>query len=110
LAEEESPSIEEESIADVAGESVVAKRERSLHEQRIDAVVDVLKASGAKRVLDLGCGEGKLLRQLLAAKQFAEIVGMDVSIRSLEIAHRRLRLDRLPEMQRERIRLIHGSK
>jgi 3' terminal RNA ribose 2'-O-methyltransferase Hen1 len=32
-----------------------------------------------------------------------------VSVRSLEVAHRRLRLDRLPERQRERIRLIHGS-
>ncbi|WP_428305481.1 3' terminal RNA ribose 2'-O-methyltransferase Hen1 [Lacipirellula sp.] len=109
LAEEETPPIEEENIADLANESVVAKRERSLHEQRIDAVVDVLKEAGAKRILDLGCGEGKLLRQLLSEKQFTEIVGMDVSIRSLEIAHRRLRLDRLPERQRERIRLIHGS-
>jgi 3' terminal RNA ribose 2'-O-methyltransferase Hen1 len=108
LAEAEAPSIEDESITDAAVDGVVAARERSLHEQRIDAVVEVLKASGAKRVLDLGCGEGKLLRPLLAVKQFAEIVGMDVSIRSLEIAHRRLRLDRLPE-QRERIRLIHGS-
>lgn len=109
LAEEETPSVEEENVADAADETVAAKRERSLHEQRIDAVVEVLKASGAKRVLDLGCGEGKLLRQLLGEKQFTEIVGMDVSIRSLEIAHRRLRLDRLPERQRERIRLIHGS-
>jgi 3' terminal RNA ribose 2'-O-methyltransferase Hen1 len=109
LAETEVPSVEEESVADAAADGVVAERERSLHEQRIDAVVDVLQASGAKQVLDLGCGEGKLLRQLLAIKQFTKIVGMDVSIRSLEIAHRRLRLDRLPEQQRERIRLIHGS-
>lgn len=109
LAEAEMPSVEEESVTDNAAESIVVERERSLHEQRIDAVVDVLKTSGAKRILDLGCGEGKLLRQLLGDKQFAEIVGMDVSIRSLEIAHRRLRLDRLPEEQRERIRLIHGS-
>ena len=34
---------------------------------------------------------------------------MDVSIRSLEIAHRRLKLDRLPSMQRDRIRLHHGA-
>ena len=34
---------------------------------------------------------------------------MDVSYRALEIASNRLRLDRLPEKQRERIRLIHGS-
>jgi 3' terminal RNA ribose 2'-O-methyltransferase Hen1 len=60
-------------------------------------------------VLDLGCGEGKLLRLLLAEKQFDQIVGMDVSWRSLEIAQERLRLDQLPERQRRRIELIQGS-
>jgi 3' terminal RNA ribose 2'-O-methyltransferase Hen1 len=84
-------------------------REASLHEQRLGAVLAALRSSGAARVLDLGCGEGKLLQQLLADRQFTEILGMDVSIRSLEIAHRRLRLDRLPERQRARIRLIHGA-
>jgi 3' terminal RNA ribose 2'-O-methyltransferase Hen1 len=72
-------------------------------------VLEELRASGAKRVIDLGCGEGKLLRELLAHRQFTEIVGMDVSIRSLENSHRRLRLDRLPDRERERIRLIHGA-
>ena len=60
-------------------------------------------------MLDLGCGEGKLLRELLKDKQFEEIVGMDVSIRSLETARDRLKLDRLPEQQAARIKLIHGS-
>ena len=68
-----------------------------------------LKATGAKRVLDLGCGEGKLLRELLKEKQFEEIVGMDVAVRSLEIAKDRLRLDDLPARQKDRIRLLHGS-
>jgi len=93
-------------------ENVVSEedqREMSLHEQRLGAVLAVLRASGAKRVVDLGCGEGKLLRELLADRQFTEILGMDVSVRSLEIAHRRLKLDRLPDMQRERIQLMHGS-
>lgn len=81
----------------------------SLHEQRIGAVLAVLRSCGAKRVLDLGCGEGKLLRELLKDRQFEEIVGMDVSIRSLEAARDRLKLDRLPERQAARIRLLHGS-
>src|SRR5204862_2986284 len=71
--------------------------------------LSVLKGSGAKRVLDLGCGEGKLVRLLLADRQFEEIVGMDVSWRALEIATERLKLDRLAPAQRERVRLIHGS-
>ena len=81
----------------------------SLHEQRLGAVLAVLKASDARRVLDLGCGEGKLLGLLLGEKQFTNILGMDVSYRSLEVAQDKLKLDRLPPMQRERISLLHGS-
>jgi 3' terminal RNA ribose 2'-O-methyltransferase Hen1 len=68
-----------------------------------------LRSGAATRVLDLGCGEGRLLRELLRDKAFAEIVGMDVSHRALEIASQKLRLEDLPRMQKERIRLIHGS-
>jgi 3' terminal RNA ribose 2'-O-methyltransferase Hen1 len=68
-----------------------------------------LRSSGAKRVLDLGCGEGRLLRELLKNKAFSEIVGMDVSHRALDIASQKLRLKDLPRMQSARIRLIHGS-
>lgn len=81
----------------------------SLNEQRHGTVLAALRGSGARSVLDLGCGEGKLLRDLLADKQFEQIVGLDVSIRSLEIAQRRLRVDRLPEHQADRLKLIHGS-
>jgi 3' terminal RNA ribose 2'-O-methyltransferase Hen1 len=92
-----------------ASEATETVREQTLHEQRLGAVLSVIRASGAQSVLDLGCGEGKLLRELLADKQFTNILGMDVSVRSLEIAHRRLKLDRLPSMQRDRIRLHHGA-
>jgi len=42
-------------------------------------------------------------------KGFEEIVGVDVSNRALEIADRRLHLDRLPEAQKARLKLIQGS-
>ncbi|HZN65117.1 MAG TPA: 3' terminal RNA ribose 2'-O-methyltransferase Hen1 [Tepidisphaeraceae bacterium] len=91
------------------GEEERVERKVGLHEQRLTAVVMALKASGAKRVLDLGCGSGKLLRGLIADKQFEQIVGMDVSHRSLEIASERLNLERMPEKQRQRLTLVHGS-
>src|SRR4029077_3327553 len=83
------------------------ERPLSLNEQRLGVVLAALRASGAKRVLDLGCGEGKLVRELLKDKQFTEIVGVDVSIRSLETAQKRLKLERLPTQAAERVRLIH---
>ncbi|WP_417385832.1 3' terminal RNA ribose 2'-O-methyltransferase Hen1 [Gimesia sp.] len=80
-----------------------------LNQQRLGSVMAALRASGAQSVLDLGCGEGKLLRELLADRQFEQIVGLDISVRSLEIAAKRLKLKRLPERQAQRIKLLHGS-
>jgi 3' terminal RNA ribose 2'-O-methyltransferase Hen1 len=86
-----------------------ATPKRSLHSQRLEIVAATVKATGAKRVLDLGCGEGKLLRLLLAEPQFEFMLGMDVSYRSLERAKELLRLDGMPERQRQRVDLIQGS-
>ncbi|HET9836700.1 MAG TPA: 3' terminal RNA ribose 2'-O-methyltransferase Hen1 [Candidatus Angelobacter sp.] len=108
LAEEDNP--DPDSTAEANSEEEVRMEEPiRLWQQRMGAVTAVLRSVNAKRVIDLGCGEGKLLRTLLDEKSFTEILGMDVSYRSLEIANRRLRLDRLPPKQKERIRLIHGS-
>jgi len=81
----------------------------SLNQQRYQAVLATLKQCGAKRVLDLGWGEGRLLKELLLDWSFEQIVGMDVSYRTLEIAQERLNLERLPPMQQQRIKLIQGS-
>jgi 3' terminal RNA ribose 2'-O-methyltransferase Hen1 len=80
-----------------------------LHDTRLQQVAAELKAKGAKRILDLGCGEGKLIRQLLKDKQFEHILGMDVSYRSLEMAAERLHLETMPPKQKERVQLIQGS-
>ncbi|HEX6167809.1 MAG TPA: 3' terminal RNA ribose 2'-O-methyltransferase Hen1 [Acidimicrobiales bacterium] len=80
-----------------------------LDRQRLDAVVEVLAAAGAARVLDLGCGEGRLVRALLDQPGVEQVTGVDVSPRALERAAAGLRLDRLPERQRGRVALLHGS-
>ncbi|HSZ54229.1 MAG TPA: 3' terminal RNA ribose 2'-O-methyltransferase Hen1 [Tepidisphaeraceae bacterium] len=81
----------------------------SLNEHRLSAALSALHAAGARRVLDLGCSYGNLLRRLMQDKRFEQIVGLDVSHRALEIAAERLHLDRLPERQRSRLQLLHGS-
>ncbi len=99
--------------SDAAGggdeEQRVVERPLALNEQRMAAVLDVLKASGAARVLDLGCGAGRLLRALLGERQFTAIVGVDASARELDLARERLGLDRLPERQRARLTLLHSA-
>jgi 3' terminal RNA ribose 2'-O-methyltransferase Hen1 len=111
LADEAGETTEAAETEEAPGSSdeVMPQREASLNDQRLGSVLAALRGCGAKRVLDLGCGEGKLLSSLLKDQAFTEIVGMDVSIRSLEIAERKLNLERLPEARRKRIRLIQGS-
>lgn len=108
LVEEESPKLDEEEGARDAEEAIVEER-INLNDQRLGAVVSALRSAGAKRVVDLGCGEGKLLALLVKDSQFDLVAGLDVSLRALDIAERRLHLDRLAPRQRERVKLMHGS-
>ncbi len=108
LIDDEEPEADEAAERQAAEEEQV-ERPLSLNEERLATVVAALKGAGARRVLDLGCAQGNLLRRLLAEKQFDEIVGLDVSHRALEIAADRSRLERLPPKQRARIKLLHGS-
>ncbi|MFK7979781.1 MAG: 3' terminal RNA ribose 2'-O-methyltransferase Hen1 [Saprospiraceae bacterium] len=85
------------------------EKKLSLHQIRLAAVTEQLKASGAKTVVDLGCGSGKLLKLLLQEKQFEKIVGMDVSYQALEVAKRRLYLENMAPRMRARIDLIQGA-
>lgn len=107
---EDDPTDPDEAARAHDAEEAAVERPLSLHEQRLGAVLSVLKGAGARSVLDLGCGEGRLIIQhLLKEPQFERILGVDVSARSLRIAADRLRYDRMPERQRERVKLIHGS-
>jgi 3' terminal RNA ribose 2'-O-methyltransferase Hen1 len=108
LSEEESPDPDGTEVTHAQEEDTLEQK-ISLNQQRLEAVVAVLQQSGAKRVVDLGCGEGKLLRSLLKASGFEQITGMDVSQRSLEIAQKRLEKDFLSAAQRSRLHLFQGS-
>jgi 3' terminal RNA ribose 2'-O-methyltransferase Hen1 len=108
LAEEDDPDPDATAAARATEEAVLEER-ISLNEQRLNAVMAVIRECAARRVLDLGCGEGRLLRELLKEKTIEEVVGVDVSYRALEIARQRLHLDRLPTAGQERIQLLQGS-
>ncbi len=81
----------------------------TLHYKRLKVVLEELIYSEAKTIVDLGCGEGKLLRMLLKEKQFQKILGIDVSFRELEKANDRLRIQEMAPKQKERIELTQGA-
>ncbi|SEE63086.1 3' terminal RNA ribose 2'-O-methyltransferase Hen1 [Streptomyces sp. 3213] len=108
LAEADDSEVEEIDNA-VEPETETEEKPTPLAVQRRDAIVEALKASGAGRVLDLGCGQGQLVQALLKDTRFTEIVGTDVSMRALTIAGRRLKLDRMGERQSSRVQLFQSS-
>ncbi|MFJ5211106.1 3' terminal RNA ribose 2'-O-methyltransferase Hen1 [Streptomyces nigra] len=108
LAESDDSEVEDIDNA-VADETETEEKPAPLAVQRRDAILTALRASGAARVLDLGCGQGQLVQALLKDPAFTEIVGLDVSVRALTIAGRRLKLDRMGERQAARVKLLQGS-
>ncbi|MEU7455260.1 3' terminal RNA ribose 2'-O-methyltransferase Hen1 [Streptosporangium roseum] len=90
------------------GERDAAPR-RPLNVLRREAVLGALAESGARSVIDLGCGSGQLVGALLGRPELTAVAGVDVSAQALAIAARRLKLDRMPDRQRERLRLFQGA-
>ncbi|MFI2742740.1 3' terminal RNA ribose 2'-O-methyltransferase Hen1 [Zhouia sp. PK063] len=99
---------EDEDVEDDISQEIKEKKE-TLHQQRLKLVLEKLKESGAKNVIDLGCGEGKLIRMMLKEKQFQNITGMDISYSELTKCKERLHWDEMAPKQKERIDLFQGA-
>jgi len=99
--------VEEVATRDAAEEAV--EKPIRLNDQRMAKVVEALQALGAASVLDLGCGEGRLVRELLRHGQFRRVVGVEVAPRVLAGAADSLRLEQMPDMKRQRVELLQGS-
>lgn len=85
------------------------ERPTRLNDTRIDVVVETLRGLGAKRVADLGCGEGKLLLRLAKERWIEQALGVDASVIVLERAAKRLKLDRVDGARSDKIKLLHGA-
>ncbi|MFE3827793.1 3' terminal RNA ribose 2'-O-methyltransferase Hen1 [Streptomyces sp. NPDC059092] len=92
-----------------AGGDVAQAKTPTLAELRRGAILAALRDAGASTVLDLGCGQGQLVQALLKDARFTRVVGVDVSVRALAIAARRLKLDRMGERQADRVSLVQGA-
>ena len=99
-----------ENLGDDSSENTeIQKRRETLHDKRINLVAQKIIESGAKTILDLGCGEGKLIRKLIKQKQFNKISGMDVSYQELLKAKERLHFEEMSPNLKEKIDLFQGS-
>lgn len=91
-----------------AWKAIAAKKPNNLQQQRLTAVTQALKQSGAKNIVDLGCGEGELLQRLSEDSAFEKITGVEVSATALKVAQKRLNIDEMGETS-SRMRLMQGS-
>ncbi|MCC5959391.1 MAG: methyltransferase domain-containing protein [Rhodobacteraceae bacterium] len=66
-----------------------------MHEERLKAAFGVVAKSGARSVLDLGCGDGDLFVRLAAHPAITRLVGVDICTASL--ARLQNRLSKLPQ-------------
>jgi 3' terminal RNA ribose 2'-O-methyltransferase Hen1 len=80
-----------------------------LNDLRMTAVAEALEATGAKVIADLGCGEGKLIRQLVRTRWAERLIGLDAGLRDLEWAAKRLKLDQPGGPPEGRVTLLHGA-
>jgi 3' terminal RNA ribose 2'-O-methyltransferase Hen1 len=87
----------------------VIERPIRLNDLRMDAVMAALREAGANSVVDLGCGEGKLLAMLRRERKFTQIVGLDASMMALRRAEQRLGLDKVTGEAVEHVKLFHGA-
>lgn len=78
-----------------------------MHEQRLEAARDAVRASGARTVLDLGCGDGDLLTRLMMESQVERIVGVDLCREALD--RLRKRLEASEGRSPVQVDLVHGS-
>lgn len=73
------------------------------HRERLDAVLDIIRWSGARRVIDAGCGDGPLIAALAADPAIEAITGFEPD----PAARRALaaRLETMTPQDRDRIRI-----
>ena len=78
-----------------------------LHEARLEAVLAAVAATGARTLLDLGCGTGDLILRLAVLPGIARITGIEIEMDRLRLAG--ARLAELPEAARAKVQLACAS-
>ena len=100
---------ESEPIEEITNDEPKDEKKLSLNSMRLETVKNVVLASGAESVIDLGCGECRLTKILLDQKQIKKVTAIDVSAHELEKAKNRLHYDTMNEHRRNKLTLMQAS-
>jgi 3' terminal RNA ribose 2'-O-methyltransferase Hen1 len=106
---EDTPEPDEEDQPPRDAAEVALEKPIRLHDLRLDTVATLLAEEGVNSVLDLGCGEGKLIKRLLKERTISRIVGVDSVMDVLQRCSAKLRLDGGNPRLRARVSLMQGS-
>ena len=79
----------------------------ALHEDRLAAVIRAVEETGARTVLDLGCGTGDLILRLAMLPGITRITGIDTDLDALRLLQ--TRLADLPGDARARVQIAQAS-
>jgi len=78
-----------------------------LHEDRLNAVIRAINETGARTILDLGCGTGDLILRLAMLPGITRITGIDTDLDALRLLQ--ARLSELPKDPRARAQIAQAS-
>lgn len=79
----------------------------ALHEDRLAGVLRAVGETGARTVLDLGCGDGDLILRLAGLPRVVRVTGIDIDLVALQRLQARLAV--LPETARAKVQLAEAS-
>jgi small RNA 2'-O-methyltransferase len=79
----------------------------ALHQNRLEAVTRAITETGARTVLDLGCGAGDLILRLALLPSITRLTGLDIDLPSLRDLQ--TRLTALPPEARAKVQLAQAS-
>lgn len=91
-----------------ASEDKLEKKIR-LNDLRIQKITETIKSKEISSIIDLGCGEGKYVKEFLKISKLDKVTGIEVSTTTLTKAEQRINIDRLPEKVRGKLSLLQGS-
>ncbi len=108
LTEEDTIDVEQDERKKATMEESIEQK-INLNQQRLDSIADTLNELDVKTIIDLGCGEGKLIKRLIEEKKYTKITGVDVAHSELCRAEKKLKFKDMHHESKQKVNLLQSS-